>query len=232
MKVLICTTGKDTEGIGDWPADRTVFSAIRLHTFDKMVALVDRHEAECKTVRKLREFYEDRPGKLEIREMDVSDFFRCYNAVQEVLNAYNGHEVSFDISGGMKMLSVACVMNAFNHGVPICHYEAGIKTSLPVIRGFSIFEAYTKDQLRIVSAIRGEMTLASLIKVFAKEGLDEEAVKDGLCNLKKPDVGIITSWSERGKTKITLTEKGVYLKELLPKKHSSYYRSTEGSRAP
>jgi len=215
MKVLICTTGKDTEGIGDWPADRTVFSAIRLHTFDKMVALVDRREAECKTVRKLKEFYKDRPGKLEIREMDVSDFFRCYNAVQEVLNAYNGHEVSFDISGGMKMLSVACVMNAFNHGVPICHYEAGIKTSLPVIRGFSIFERFTAQQLWIVGALKGEMTLNALSKALAKVPVPEEAIKDDLIRLKK--MAMVKTRMKKGKMTVFLSDEGITLSKIMPK---------------
>jgi len=227
QKVLICTVGHDVENKTDWPADRTVFSALRNHQFDRLVALVSRKDLDCVTVAKLKGFFKERPGKLEIVAIDTSDFFVAYQAIQRVLGANAPHMLCIDISGGEKVLAATAVFCAFNNGIAVFHNEAETFTRLPIIRGFSVFVAYTDDQQRIVSAIKGKMTLQALYKMMAREGMDEEAVKDGLCYLKKKDVGIVESWSEKGRTKVVLTEKGLVLKKLLPKKVAERKASIE-----
>jgi hypothetical protein len=106
-------------------------------------------------------------------------------------------------------------MNAFNHGVPICHYEAGIKTSLPVIRGFSIFERFTAQQLRIVGALKGEMTLNALSKALAKVPVPEEAIKDDLIRLKKMEM--VKTQVKKGKMTVFLTDEGITLSKIMPR---------------
>jgi len=215
LRILICTTGKDVEIKGDWPPDRTVFSAMRVHTFDKLVTLVDRNEASCVTIAKLKEFYTNRPDRLEIITLDVSDFFSCYHAIQDVLERYKAHNVTINISGGKKMLAVSSVMCAFNNGIPICHYEATKLTRLPVIRGFSVIERFSKEQQAIIGALNGEMTLNALVKKMAKVKITEEKVKDELLGLRKMEM--VSSKVVKKKLKVKLTNGGIYLSKILPK---------------
>jgi hypothetical protein len=193
-----------------------VFNACRIHSYDKLILVMEQDAVGGAEHMNIREFEETNPNPLEILPVDALDFFDCYKAVERVLNDHKKDEVILNISGGTKLLSMASILCAFNHGMPAYHYEVERLTRLPVLKNFSIKERISSGpQVQILLEVRDGITLKALEKRATSKGISSDKLERGLMALKNRD--IIRTKLEKGRTKLFLTDHG--------KKYKDYFRS-------
>ena len=204
MKVLICTFGRSASQI---------YGSLRTHTYDQLVLVMEKGTEESEGLQQVMKLEEYNPRKPETIFVDPGNFMDCYNKVENVIARYRKDDVILNISAGTKLLSMASILSAFNHGVPAFHYgEEGLVT-LPVLRGVKIYEVLTEGQISVLLMIRPGMNWEKLRdELEDAEKTHKGAMKDYNRLVK---LGLVELDVKKGKAKVVLTEMGTNFRDYF-----------------
>ena len=132
------------------------------NTFNKLVIVYDKGEDSAKEFQDVLKSFQKRSASLDLKESPRNDFWGAYETMNWIWEKYQKENLIFDISGGSKLLSMAALLCAFNHGVPTKHYEEGVSAILPVYKGLNIDDRYNEDQKEVLKMVKDGMAWKTL----------------------------------------------------------------------
>jgi len=188
---------------------KRIFHSLRFHKYDKLVVVYDEDEDSCEEFKRLANFAY---GMEKIRS-PKNNFWEAYRTIDtKVWERYKKENLFFDISGGTKLLSMAALLCAFNHGVQTWHYEEGIPTKLPVYKGLSIFDKYTEGQMEILALVKDGMLWDKLNEQLKEKAKERRGVLRDFGELRKTPTELVIVEKVNKEFRVKLTEMGGVVK--------------------
>jgi len=188
-----------------------VLQAMRNLPYDRLLLIGMPGAEECEDIGRIRHLEEMAGHQVDLVVAEDGDFMGVVGQMAEELSErMNGRRragkdsVILNISGGPRMLGDAALLAAFELGVEAYHVNGRV-TRLPVIRGATARDRFSKNQVRMIEALAGEqVTLDALAKMMAPIG--RQAVDRMIRELKRES--LIGSRGENGKVILWLTPPG------------------------
>jgi CRISPR locus-related DNA-binding protein len=210
MVVLVSTIGEQKEPI---------YEGIRKIEFDDLVFLAS--PKTQKIANKMREEFKNLCD-IQVIQVDPCNLDDCLNKLVKLYNDYDKAEIGFNISGGTKIMSLACfIVASFNSNDVFYVFKADEKMriiKLPLLR-FDI-EKVIKRKSRghqILKLIYDEKA-ESVTNIAKKLKIKKATVSAHIKKLKEK-YGLIRTIKETGRNeKISLSSSGYLLLELLEAK--------------
>ncbi len=195
-----------------------ILHAMRSLSYDRLVLIGMPGIEECEDLKRIHQLEEMAGHKVDIAVTDGNDFMGIVSQVAETLaqrlNGLHGAErdqLALNISGGSKLLGDAALLAAFELGVEAYHIDGRV-TRLPVIKGATARDRFTKNQARMLEAIgQGSVTLDGLAK--AMDPMSRQAVDRIIRELRNEK--LIGSRGESGKVVLWLTPPGLEVLRAL-----------------
>ncbi|MBN1676937.1 MAG: hypothetical protein JW880_00200 [Candidatus Thermoplasmatota archaeon] len=188
-----------------------ILEAMRSLPYDRLVLIGMPGFEECEDLKRIERLEEMARRKVEVSFTEESDFKDIVAQVAETLARYlrssrdsEGGSVVLNISGGSKLLGDAALLAAFELGVEAYHIDGRV-TRLPVIRGATIRDRFTKNQARMIEAI-GKDTLTLEDVVSRMQPMSRQTVDRVIRELKRDR--LIDSRGDGGKVMLWLTPPG------------------------
>lgn len=210
MRVLASTFGQ-----GD--LEKTI-QAMRSLPYDRLVLIGMPGIEECDDLRRIRQLEEMAGHEVELDVAECGDFMGMVKQVAETLaqrlNGGRGAEkdsLVLNIGGGPKLLGDAALLAAFELGVEAYHIDGRV-TKLPIIRGATARDRFTKNQARMLETIaHGAVTLDGLTAELGP--MSRQAVDRVVRELRNE--GLIGSRVEDGRVLVQLTPPGLEVLRAL-----------------
>jgi len=208
-KVLVCTFGFD---------ESKVLRAMRGLAYNRLILIAGQDALSKESFRNLVELERRSNGKVETILVDVFDFLDCFNKVNTVLHdlGKRGASVYLNISGGTKVLADAALLAGFQNGVETYHCEEKI-TKLPVIKGFTIEDRFSKLEQLILRNLSDGDVLHELITQIG--GVSEAGLNAAIRRLVKK--GVLEMTLRGGKIYLYFVEGQEYLSRIFREKGAS-----------
>jgi len=195
-----------------------VLQAMRSLSYDRLALIGMPGIKECEDLRRIKHLEEMAGHHVEISVTEDGDFISIVSQVADALakrmNGRHGRErdvVILNISGGSKLLGDAALLAAFELGLEAYHVNGKV-TRLPIVRGATARDRFSKNQRRMVEGIgRGSVTLDGLAKTM--EPMSRQGVDRVIRELKAQ--GLIGSRGESGKVLLWLTPPGLEVLRAL-----------------
>ncbi len=195
-----------------------ILQAMRSLSYDRLVLIGAPGFEECEDLKRIENLEEMARHKVDISFTEDSDFKSIVAQVAETLAKYlkssrdsEGGSVVLNISGGSKLLGDAALLAAFELGVEAYHINGRV-TRLPVIRGATIRDRFTKNQTRMIEVIgSASVTLEGVVSRM--EPMSRQAVDRIIRELKRDR--LIDSRGGGGKVMLWLTPPGLEVLRAL-----------------
>lgn len=185
-----------------------VLQAMRSLPYDRLVLIGMSGIEGCEDLGRIQQLEDMAGHQVDVAVAEESDFMGIVSQVAEVLakrmNVRHGpgrDSVVLNISGGSKLLGDAALLVAFELGLEAYHINGRV-TRLPVIRGATTRDRFSKNQARMVEAIgRDSVSLDDLASLMGP--MSRQAVDRVIRELRNE--GLIGSRAEDGKVLLWLT---------------------------
>jgi len=210
LRILACTFGQ-----GD--LDKMI-QAMRSLAYDRLALIGMPGIEECEDLRKIRQLEDMAGNEVEVVVADAEGFLEIVGQVSQALasrmggrRAHGKDSVVLNISGGSKLLGDAALLAAFELGLEAYHINGRV-TRLPIVRGATARDRFSKGQIQMVEAIGDRPVtleaLASTMEPTSRQGVDRV-----IRELRNE--GLIGSGAEAGKVRIWLTPTGLQVLRAL-----------------
>ena len=153
------------------------------------------------------------PNKPIKKHVNPNDFNDCYDSVEYIIKLFSKDDIIINISSGTKLLSMASILCAFNHGITAYHYEQDRLVKLPVFKDMTIHKRLGVGQIKVLRSISHDMTWDQLkAELEDKDRSPKSSYKD-FYSLKK--LGLVDVKLLQGETKVVLSPVGKCFKEFF-----------------
>lgn len=142
MDVLIFTFGcyKDT-----------IFNALSMQKYDLLILIVEEGTQDSEEYSRLMKFEQNNPNKPITYFVDPYDFEECLGILEKIVKKYEGKtNLTINISGATKLLSLTSIICAFNHGIPANLFSEKGMVRLPIFNGLNIFTMLKPEQYNLL----------------------------------------------------------------------------------
>lgn len=195
-----------------------ILQAMRSLPYDRLVLIGVPGIEDCEDLKRIRHLEEMAGHEVDCAVTDDGEFIEMVGQVAgELTKRANGRHaagkdsVILNISGGSKLLGDAALLAAFELGIETYHVNGRV-TRLPVIRGATTRDRFTKNQSRMLEAIgQNPVTLDGLARMM--EPIGRQAVDRIIRDLKRER--LIGSRGESGKIILWLTPSGLEVLRAL-----------------
>lgn len=189
-----------------------ILQAMRSLPYDRLLLIGTEDVEGCDDLAKIRRLEEMAGHEVEVSVTNDLDFMGAVDHVTEALancaeprSKGQRNSVMLNISGGTKLLGDAALLAAFRLGVEAYHVDGRI-TRLPVIRGATATDRFTKGQRRFLRAVgTGSIPIDQIARKM--EPMSRQAVDRVIRELKRD--GLVSAYADSGKVIIALTPSGL-----------------------
>lgn len=183
QRVLLSTFGFD---------ERKVFRAFRAVPHDVLGLVLSSESRRSPGYRRMV----DLVGPPKEFLVQPFDFLQCFETACEAIDSFRGAEVTVNVSGGTKIMADAAVLASFARGAVAVHVLEEV-VRLPFLRGVGLEEAFSRDDLAVLRAIRRSVRVDDLVESLTGEGLGDSRARGSIRRLY--ELGILDLRVSKGR---------------------------------